>query len=152
MLAQEAARQITRRLTHSLCTQPITPGESLDSAQKVKTLVIHNPNDLMGVELYGSIFGQLKKLKDDLTKKNQEASDALTKTDPTRAPARGAADFDPSIAFAAPGIATGVIKSVAELINLFRTDTSFTNQAITLNTDTIVSHIVRNFNAGHGDG
>jgi hypothetical protein len=152
MLAQEAARQITRSLTRSLCTQPITPGESLASAQKVKTIVIHSPNDLAGVELYGSIFGQLKRLSNDLTKKNQEAADILTKTDPTRPPAGGAADFDPSIAFAAPGIATGVIKSVAELINLFRTDTSFTNQAITLNTDTIVAHIVRNFNTGAASG
>ncbi|MCA1568084.1 MAG: hypothetical protein LC803_21065 [Acidobacteria bacterium] len=169
MLAQEAARQITRRLTQSLCTQPITPGEPSPTIapaaggqpgampqvtpQKVRTLVIHSPGDLAGVELYGSIYGQLKRLHDELKKKNQEATDFLAKTDPSVAPASGMADVDPvSLALAAPGIATGVIKSVAELINLFRTDTSFTNQAITLNTGTIVSHLVRNFNAGVGSG
>lgn len=168
MLAQEAARQITLRLAQSLCTQPITPGEPAPTPtpaagaqpaaaprptpQSVKTIVIHSPNDLTGVELYGSIKGQLERLNDDLAKKNQEAADILIKTDPTRAPAGGNADFDPTIAFAAPGIATGVIKSVAELVNLFRTDTSFTNQAVTLNTDTIVAHIVRNFNTGAASG
>ncbi|MGB8507433.1 MAG: hypothetical protein WCD76_03430, partial [Pyrinomonadaceae bacterium] len=116
------------------------------TAQKVKTLVIHSPNELAGVELYGSIIGQLKRLKGDLIQKNDDANKALTITDP--APPAGAVniDFDPTLAFAAPGIATGVIKSVAELLNLFRTDTSFTNQAITLNESTIVSQIVRNFN------
>jgi hypothetical protein len=152
MLAQEAARQIALRLTQSLCSQPITPGDSLAAAQKVKTIVIHSPGDLAGVELYGTILGQLDKLNDDLKKKNMEAAGALSKTDPTRATPAGVLGFDPTIAFAAPGIATGVIKSVAELVNLFRTDTSFTNQAITLNTDTVVAHIVRNFNAGAAKG
>jgi hypothetical protein len=171
MLAQEAARQITRRLTQSLCTEPITPGATptpsptptptagaqpgtppKPTPQKVKTLVIHSPGDLTGVELYGSIMGQLSNLHGELAKKNGEVKDALAKTDPTRVPGAGVADFDPTLAFAAPGIATGVIKSVAELINLFRTDTSFTNQAITLNENTIVSQIVRNFNSGSATG
>ena len=150
MLAKEAARQITRQLTLSLCEEPITPGESLAAAQPVKTLVIHSPNDLAGVELYGSIMGQLKRLKRDLVQKKEDAAKALAATDP--AGSTGIAAFDPTLAFAAPGIATGVIKSVAELLNLFRTDTSFTNQAITLNENTLVSHIVRSFNTGAASG
>jgi hypothetical protein len=152
MLAQEAARQITRRLTRALCTESITPGAGQATAQKVKTLVIHSPSDLTGVELYGSIMGQLKNLKDELKKKNDEAKDFLEKTNPTRPPDPDITDSDLSLAFAAPGIATGVIKSVAELLNLFRTDTSFTNQAITLDENTIVSHIVRSFNSGKVTG
>jgi hypothetical protein len=152
MLAKEAARQITRQLTLSLCTQPITPGAKLPAAKKVQTLVMHSPGNLAGVELYGSIMGQLKVLKGELDKKNEEAKTFLEQTDPTIAPGSGAADFDPTLAFAAPGIATGVIKSVAELLNLFRTDTSFSNQAITLNENTIVSHIVRSFNTGAATG
>jgi hypothetical protein len=152
MLAKEAAGQITRRLTQTLCNGTITPGEGQASAQKVKALVIHSPADLAGVELYGSIMGQLKKLQDELTKKNKEAEDFLKKTDPARVPGPGITDVDPTLAFAAPGIATGVIKSVAELLNLFRTDTSFSNQAITLNENIIVSHLVRNFNSGSVTG
>jgi hypothetical protein len=60
-------------------------------------------------------------------------------------------------AFAAPGIATGLIKSVAELINLFRTDTTFTNKAITVSEDVVVSYVVedltnRGFTEDKGDG
>lgn len=160
MLAKEAARQITRQLTLSLCTQPITPGAPLATAQKVKTIVMHSPSDLAGVELYGSIMGQLENLRDELKKKNSEAQGFLTQTDPTRAPVTRApvkstteGDMERlSLAVAAPGIATGIIKSVAELLNLFRTDTSFTNQAITLNENTIISHIVRSFNVGVATG
>lgn len=155
MLAQEAARQITNRLTRALCTEPITPGATAEgNADKVRTLVMYNASDLTGVELYGSISGQLQNLHDELTTKNNEAEHALEATDPTAAPSpspsrdSGTADFAPTLAFAAPGVATGLIKSVAELINLFRTDTEFQNRAITLNDDLIVSHIVRNFNSG----
>jgi hypothetical protein len=151
MLAQEAARQITIALTDSLCTGKITPGASATSAQTIKNLVIHSPNDLSGVELYGSIMAQLTRLKNDFEEKKDEAENALAVTDPT-ATGGGVVDFDPRLAFAAPGIATGVVKSVAELINLFRTDTSFTNQAITLSESTIVSQIVSNLNSRKKNG
>ena len=167
MLAQEAARQITFALTTSLCKDKIIPGDPSKSDEangdeakgdgakgdtpkadpiKIKTLVVYSPNDLAGVELYGSIKGQLTRLKSDLAKKKDDAVKLLSATDPTVAPGTGTTDFDPTLTFAAPGIATGVIKSVAELLNLFRTDTSFTNQAITLSESTIVSQIVRNLN------
>lgn len=157
MLAQEAARQITFALTTALCTDKLTPmtlaipATSPSPAPKINTLVIHSPNDIAGVELYGSIMGQLTRLKGDLVKKKDEAAKALAVTDP-EASGTGAADFDPTLAFAAPGIATGVIKSVAELINLFRTDTSFTNQAITLSEAAIVSQVVQNLNSRAAEG
>lgn len=66
----------------------------------------------------------------------------LDQTEPTRVSV--IADAGGLAAAAAPGIATGIIKSVAELINLFRTDTSFQNKAITINEDMVVSYILKN--------
>jgi hypothetical protein len=150
MLAQEAARQISARLTSDLCVRPIMasaiisppkahPDANNANPDPINTLVIYNNNDLMGVELYNSVLGQLEKLKDELKEKNGLATTNLAQTDP-RAPA--ALGVGPLALAAAPAIASGIIKSVAEVINLFRTDTTFTNKAVTISEDMVVSYIV----------
>lgn len=149
MLAQEAARQITASLTHDLCVDPKNTG---GGKLKINQLVIHNANDFTAVELYSTARGQLEHLHAELGTKNCEAEDMLLRTDPAVAVAPPAicmnsavdAAAGPLVAAAAPSIATGFIKSVAELVNLFRTDTSFENDTVNVSEDTIVSHVARN--------
>lgn len=164
MLAHEAAKQITQALTRNLCnghfmrggvaetaspTPTPSPGASPSPPTEViNTLVVYNNNDLTGVEMYNAVFGQLLKLKKSLEEENGKARGNLTKTDPETPTPMG-----PSFALAAaavPGIATGVIKSVAELINLFRTDTSFTNKSVQISEDMVVSHVVKMLSANSG--
>ncbi|MCA1591079.1 MAG: hypothetical protein LC754_00150 [Acidobacteria bacterium] len=161
MLAQEAARQISSNLAYFLCRRAITPGDGDAAAAQINTLVIYNNSDLTSVELFGAVNGQLKILRGDLDEMNDLSKQALIATDPKTGTGvfklDGTDDTGPLTLFAAPGIATGIIKSVAELINLFRTDTSFTNKAITLSEDVVVSHIVqdltnRGFAEDKGDG
>ncbi|HEX7333359.1 MAG TPA: hypothetical protein VF290_17785 [Pyrinomonadaceae bacterium] len=153
MLAQEAARQITASLTRDLCVNPKNTGGGTLTIQQ---LVIHNANDFTAVELYSAAVGQLEHLNEELATKNCEAEDLLLRTDPNVAVPSGAACMSPFVAAvpgplvaaAAPGIATGFIKSVAELLNLFRTDTTFENDTVSVSEDTIVSHIARNLMSG----
>ncbi len=137
MLAQEAARQITAKLTKAFCHNP---KDTSGTDMTVSKIVIHNPNDLTAVELYGAVIGQLERLKSDLGTKNNEATAMLQATNPDALPA--AAALIPLAA--APGVATGVIKSVAELVNLFRTDTSFQNAQVNISEDMIVSLVAKN--------
>lgn len=149
MLAQEAARQITIGLAGKLCTGRLLPGgvaEQLPSdaagpTQNINTLVIYNNDDLGGVELYVTVIGQLGELKTEFTTENPKAVTILGNTNP-RAPAVALAVFP---LLAAPAIATGAIKSVAEILNLFRTDTSFQNKSVQISEDMVVSHIVDYF-------
>lgn len=157
MLAQEAARQITRSLVYSLCNENVLPGETglvassstnAVPAQMINTLVIHNSNDLMGVELYNAVKGQLLELQTEYNQVNADAVKLLNQTDPKATPTPAPSSTTPSTSavlpaiLAAPGIATGIIKSVAELVNLLRTETRFENKSVTISEDMVVSHIV----------
>lgn len=156
MLAHEAARQITSRLVQKLCSDSVlqgsfpqmmaaegeqpTPNPSL--ASTINNLVIYNSNDLTGVELYNAVIGQLEQLRREFNQANSDAEDLLSDTDPTAAPAATATTSSTAMSIlAAPGIATGIIKSVAELVNLFRTETKFENKSVTISEDMVVSHI-----------
>ncbi|GEM_PF-3206197 len=154
MLAQEAARQISGFLKNRLCDEnvriigwpaPASPSPS----PKIQSLVIYNNGDLAGVELYNTVNGQLEKLKVEITAENDRANKLLAATNPTAAPSPTQdSTKDPALAaLAAPGIATGMIKSVAELINLFRTDTRFENRSVQISEDMVVSHLVNFINS-----
>jgi hypothetical protein len=136
MLAQEAARQITAQLTKAFCE---SPKDTSGTDMTVSKIVIHSPNDLTAVELYSAVIGQLARLKSELETKNNEATAMLQATDPDAPPA--AAALIPLAA--APGVATSVVKSVAEFVNLFRTDTSFQNASVNITEDMIVSHVAK---------
>lgn len=180
MLAQEAARQITKRLVDQLCTQshpflaggvipPFppeppdtdestntnsnggasppptpTPSPSPSPGPQINTLVIHNPNDLTGVELYNAVKGQLIQLREEFRRENGETNNLLNDTNPNVRPVLRANVSSVAGVLAAPGIATGVIKSVAELLNLFRTETRFENRSVQISEDIVVSHLVNN--------
>ena len=156
MLAQEAARQIAQDLSDRLCglATPViasTDRSSLPAMGGLRTLVVYNQPDLTAVELYVAVMGQLELLQEELDTMNALAVQARTGTDPKT----GNGQFMPSNAnarmhsltalpavLAAPGVATGIIKSIAELVNLFRTDTTFANQQVTISVDQVVSYVV----------
>src|ERR1043166_2390060 len=109
MLAQEAAKKISARLRDSLCGQRIR-----ESVAPINKLVIYNNSDLAGVELYNTVIGQLVKLNNEFTAENKRADDLLKGTEPTATPTptpTPQAGLQFVGALAAPGIATGMIKS-----------------------------------------
>lgn len=156
MLAQEAARQIAADLSARLCGLAPTMIASADRSSApprnaLRTLVIYNQADITAVELYVAVMGQLGILHEELETMNGLAQQARIATDPKT----GDGKFVPDDAdnkmrtlaalpavLAAPGVATGIIKSVAELINLFRTDTTFANRQVTISVDQVVSYVV----------
>jgi len=145
MLALEAAKVIIKTLSEDLCGYEGTGG-------KVKTLVIYNDSDIDLQSLYRAMFDQLPQLLGELLKKHDETKRLLEATDPKAAPAQG--DAQPSGflgVLAAPSIATNVVSSVAALVNLFRTDTSFQTKSLTIDESTLVSYLVDYFNAGKRD-
>lgn len=147
-LSQEAARQITERMTRFLCNAPKAVN---GNALTIDNVVVYNQADFAALEVYDSVAEQLKQLVREFDSRHADAVKAFKETDPTVAFAppdaipdvssAGAADIGVEALFAAPGIATGLVKSVAELVNLFRTDTSFVNQALVVNEDVIVSQV-----------
>lgn len=145
MLAQEAARDITASLSGVLCKgRPV----------KVNTLVVYNGTDITALALYASMLEQLKKFAEEFETKEGETEVVLKTTVPTATPtptsvAPTGASADPlSLAIAAPAVATGLVKSVAELVNLFRTDTEFKNKNVVIPEDMVISYLVQTINEG----
>ena len=146
MLAQEAAREITDRLSKFLRARTFSVTSTSGGKQHAQivcaeTLVIYNSSDITTLALYSSVLDQLKSFQREFEEKHGEAGSLLLETDP-KDPQKSIA---PAV-LAAPGIATGLIKSVAELVNLFRTDTEFKNKNITITEDMIVSYLIHSFN------
>lgn len=153
MLAQAAAKQISGRLKKSLCDPQLLAHHTSTPSSAINTIVIYNNSDLAGVELYNTVTGQIEKLTEAFADENKRTTDLLKATVPTTPTPDPSADVSltdksldqadlATLPFAAPGIATGVIKSVAELINLFRTDTSFANKSVQISDDMVVSYLV----------
>jgi hypothetical protein len=135
MLSKEASRDITRRLTEGLCGS--------DAFSKGDTLVIYNSNEMAGVALYRSMVKQLRKFNSDFSKAESEFVRVDSATNP-KSQSADAMDFVGLGAIAIPGVATGIVKSVAELINLFRSDTEFKNKDVAIPEDMVVSYLVSN--------
>lgn len=133
ILGQEAAKVITYRFADELAA--IRP--------KPKSLIIFNSADVTAVASYMPILLELKQFNSELVTAHLEAvakinSAKLALDDISQAP-----QMDPvTLAMAAPAIATGVVKSVAELAQLFRSTTDFKNKDVPINEDTIVSYLV----------
>ena len=156
MLAQEAARQIAADLTARLCELAPATVASADRSRvpptdSLQTLVIYSQAELTAVELYVAVLGQLSILHEELDTMNGLALQARAGTHPKTGDGKFVPDTADSntrklagltAVLAAPGVATGIIKSVAELINLFRTDTTFANRQVAISVDQVVSYIV----------
>lgn len=149
MLSLEAARNITQRLTSTLCEQGA--GSQIG---KINTLVIYNETELNAVVLYRTMLTQLNQFSKEFAVKQKEfkALDKGTNPIEVKVIADGATDSsatggNPLLAAAAiPGAATGIITSIAQLVNLFRTGTNFQNKAVAIPEDMVVSYLISNLN------
>lgn len=160
MLSQEAARQISNQVMNSLCTQEfrlaIKDKEGHDVSHheweptykkaNIQTLIIYDSNEVAALELYSSVSKQLENFIKEFDAKHDEKETLLEQTDPA-VPPNDNADFAAAALIAAPGVATGLIKSVAELINLFRTDTEFKNKKVNIPEDMVVSYLISKINS-----
>ena len=133
MLAQEAARTLAERLKNRLTNAG------------AKTVIIYN-SDVASLSAMASVLRQLDQLVDEF--KLQELKTAQVLTDarsliagPQAAPQPEAADVLSALILG-PSIVTGVVKSVAELVNLFRTTTEFKKQTVAVTEEMIVSYLV----------
>lgn len=137
MLAQEAAREIAGQLKTRLIKA------------KVKTLIIYNNIEIASLSALAAVLEQLEQLAREFDE--QEANTDQVLADATLIMEESAAAVPPAFAelvsslILVPSIATGVVKSVAELVNLFRTTTEFKRQAVTVTEDMIVSYLVNKF-------
>ncbi|HEY5883158.1 MAG TPA: hypothetical protein VIT88_00640 [Pyrinomonadaceae bacterium] len=136
--ARAAAFQVVEQLCGSINGRPVpspvpTPIRAL-TAKPLRTLVINSGTDRSSVEKYRAILAQLDFLKDEYARLIDQAKDArLNMPEAAEGP-----EFAPALLIPA---ATELVSSAAGLINLFRTDTEFKDQAVTVNTRMIVSLI-----------
>lgn len=152
MLSLEAARNITQRLTSTLCEPGISKGGS--KIGKIDTLVIYNETELGAVVLYRTMLTQLNQFNKEFVVKQKEFMALNESTNPKAVKAivaevadNSATGGNPLLAAAAiPGAATGIITSVAQLVNLFRTDTNFQNKTVAIPEDMVVSYLISNLN------
>lgn len=152
MLSLEAARSITQRLTSTLCSAQVSTGGA--KTGKVETLVIYNEAELNAVVLYRTMLTQLNQFSKEFAVKQREfkALDVSTNPKEVKVIAGAATDNsatggNPLLAAAAiPGAVTGIVTSIAQLVNLFRTDTNFQNKAVAIPEDMVVSYLISNLN------
>jgi hypothetical protein len=138
ILAEASARVAAFRVVEQICgsiygrpapNPAPTPIKAL-TAKPMKTLVINSGNDRSAVERYRAILAQLDFLRDEYGRLINQAKGARDLPEKAEGPE--------SAALLIPA-ATELISSAATLINLFRTDTDFKDQAVTVNTRMIVS-------------
>ena len=137
ILGQAATRKIAKMLAADL--------------KDIKTLVIYNAADIQGLTAYGALLQELNEFVREFELKQVNAVEVINATENTlespdfEPPKEAAADFLMA-AIAAPAIAAGAIKSIAELINLFRTTTEIKNKTLSGTEDLVISYLVREFN------
>lgn len=150
MLSLEAARNITQRLAHVLCNR---------AGGEVRTLVIYNEAELKAIAVYRAMLTQLNQFHQEFAAREKAFAALIVETNPQTRSAESTAGGGPTGAsdasggfplgiLAAPGIATGMVTSIAQLINLFRTDTSFQNKNVAIPEDMVVSYLVSNLQRG----
>ncbi|HMI03706.1 MAG TPA: hypothetical protein VK541_14580 [Pedobacter sp.] len=99
------------------------------------TFVLYNETDIKGVEAYMSLFIQLSDLTSQLGKANRTIQQVLDQPyDFTTTPANNL--FDPLLAGFA---ASGILRSAADVVSLFRITTDFKNAEVAINENTIAA-------------
>ncbi|HEV3468360.1 MAG TPA: hypothetical protein VG148_03505 [Pyrinomonadaceae bacterium] len=131
LLAEAGARMASVELVRQMCNgagpTPATPIPAL-TEKPIRTLVINSPTDKASIGHYRTIVGQLQFLHEHyerLIKQSREERDD----------ARQEAAALPLLVPAA----TQMVKNVADLFNLFRTDTEYKNQEVSVAVRLIVS-------------
>lgn len=137
ILGQEAARVITSRFAQELTG--VKP--------KPQIIIIYSGNDITAVSAYMPVLLELRQFNAELTTSHTEAVKKINAARVLLLDIETAPQMDPlTLAMAAPAIATGAVKSVAELAQLFRSTTKFSNKDVTIPEDTVVSYLVNYMN------
>lgn len=145
MLAQEAARAVAERLARELPR----------AREGATTLIIYSGPEIASLSALALTLDQLEQLRREYEAKAEESRRALGEANlrlKTTAdlPQLEAAAF--AAVLAAPAVATGIVKSVAELVNLFRTTVEFKNKAVTVTEDMVVSYLFKSLSeTGRGE-
>ncbi|HXM51629.1 MAG TPA: hypothetical protein VN956_27560 [Pyrinomonadaceae bacterium] len=130
ILAETAGRHASLELVKHLCgLEKSAPVPAL-TAEPMRTLIINNANDKIGVSQYRNTVAQLNLLHDHYLKLIKQSEDERD---------------DTKVNFAAVPLlipaATQLVKNVADLINLFRTETQISSQTVTVDSRFIVSNL-----------
>jgi hypothetical protein len=138
LLAEMAARKLSHNLKARLCKDG-----SVLFAKPIRTLVINNPTDRATVISYQAILTQLKFLVKEYDRLIQDARDAR---DPQKVPVKAdpvcpAVEFAPAALPLIVPAGTEAVKNFADLINLFRTETEFTDQTVTIDVRMIATFL-----------
>jgi hypothetical protein len=128
ILAETAGRQASLELVKHLCGLGDSKPVPALKAQPMTTLVINNASDKAGVSQYRNTVAQLNLLHDHYLKLIKQSEDERD---------------DTKVNFAAVPLlipaATQLVKNVADLMNLFRTETQISSQTVTVDSRFIVS-------------
>ena len=135
LLAETAARVASIDLADQLCAAPYLQ----KNKKKIKKLVVVNGMDKAAIESYNAIVAQLAEINETYTTLINNAHAALC-SPPDFPPDKCAGPAVPA-SLIVPAI-TETVKSVADLVNLFRTETEFKNQQVQIDEQTIVTSIV----------
>ena len=120
LLAEFSARKASELMYANVCDSQNTALMK----NHIKVLVVSGSGEKAMTVTYGAILAQLQFLHDHYLKLIAQANDART-------PKESAALLIPA--------ATQAVKSVADLINMFRTSTEFKDQTVTVDTRMIVT-------------
>jgi hypothetical protein len=158
MLAREAARDLTARMTHKLCAAP----DDRRPAHNISTLIIYSAVDLTALSSYAFIRDQFESFLEEFEVKRDEAERLLKHSDPGRIPALAEdaadgiqvendfgrpGDFGLA-ALAVPGISAELSKSIAALSGLPRADAVAGGTSGTIGTEDVVSFLIDDLNRG----
>jgi len=130
ILAETGGRMATAQLLRQLCGIDGAPEVPALKKQAITSLVINNSIDKAAVSKYRMTVAQLQFLHDHYLKLIEQSANERDDTKATAA-------FLPLLIPAA----TQIVKNVADLINLFRTDTQFNAQTVTVDNRMIVSNL-----------
>lgn len=158
ILGQQAVRKVAKLLTNDLAQlfdglNKIPNGSHKNP--KIGTLIIYNSTDIPALSAYSAVFQELEGFNLEFEQIRANATDKIAAaknllnlhTESASVGDGGAPMMDMGLGLAiaaAPTIATGIVKSIAELVNLFRTETEIKNKTLTVTEDFIVSCLVNN--------
>lgn len=139
ILAETSARAAGMALFEQMCLidgngqTPSPAPMSVPALQKnpMEKLVINNPTDKVAIGRYRAILAQLGFLHTHYAKLIEQAGKERNEVHKEAA----------LVPLLIPA-ATTMVKNAADLLSLFRTETEFKNQTVTVNTRLIVSHLV----------
>ena len=130
LLAETGARMASLDLVKHMCGLENSPAVPALRKQPMMVLIVNNANDKAAVSQYRNTVAQLQLLHEHYVKLRKQSED---ERDDTKANVAALPLLIPA--------ATQVVKNVADLLNLFRTETQISSQSVTVENRFIVSNV-----------